>query len=106
MPNIKPKSFQQKEPPYKVSTKEEVIEVLRNNFDKFAEFGVTEIGLFGSFVRSEATEESDVDLLISINEAKQDLYYDNYFEFLDFVDNLFENRTVDTMLENNITPIK
>jgi uncharacterized protein len=121
MPKIKPKStprlgtclekahpsqsFQQRQPPYKVSTKQDVIEVIRNNLDKFAEFGVTEVGLFGSFVRSEATPDSDVDLLVNLNCPDGELYHKNYFKLLDFTDNLFENRTVDIVTENSITEI-
>ena len=105
MPKINTESSQQKKPPYKVSTKEEVIEVIRNNLDKFAEFGVTEVGLFGSFVREKGTPESDVDLLVNLECSDIDLYYDNYFKLLDFTENLFDNRTVDVMIEKNITVI-
>lgn len=105
MPKINTESSQQKQPPYKVSTKEEVIEVIRNNLDKFAEFGVMEVGLFGSFVRSEATPESDVDLLVNLKCPDEEFYSDNYFKLLDFTDNLFENRKVDLMTENTINEI-
>lgn len=105
MPEIKPKPIQQEQPPYKVTTKQDVIEVIRNNLDKFAELGVTEVGLFGSFVRSEATEDSDVDLIVNLNATENSSYADNYFKVLDFTDNLFENRTVDIMTENSITEI-
>lgn len=100
-----PRSFQQRQPPYKVSTKQDVIEVIRNNLDKFAEFGVTKVGLFGSFVRSEATQDSNVDLLVSLDCSNSDLYYENYFKLLDFTDNLFENRTVDLVTADSITEI-
>ena len=44
-------------------TREDVLQILRENKDRFAEkYGVTKIGLFGSFARNEATEESDVDV--------------------------------------------
>ncbi|MEO0012444.1 MAG: hypothetical protein RLZZ535_833 [Cyanobacteriota bacterium] len=104
-PKINTESSQQKQPPYKVSTKEEVIEVIRNNLDKFAEFGVMEVGLFGSFVRSEATPESDVDLLVNLKCPDEEFYSDNYFKLLDLTDNLFENRKVDLMTENTINEI-
>lgn len=37
------------------------------------EFGVTEIGLFGSHARGDAKEDSDVDILISLREIKYSL---------------------------------
>ena len=61
-----------------------------------------EVGLFGSFVRSEATPESDVDLLVNLKCPVEEFYSDNYFKLLDFTDNLFENRKVDLMTENTI----
>ena len=44
-------------------TRENVLQILRDNKEHFAEkYGVTKLGLFGSFARGEATEESDVDV--------------------------------------------
>ena len=48
-------------------TREEILQFLRDNKDRFAEqYGVTKIGLFGSFARDEATEESDVDVCVEM----------------------------------------
>ncbi len=82
-----------------VSTKQEVLDILRNNLDKFASFGVTEIGLFGSFVREEQTEDSDIDLLVNL----QNNSWDNFFNLLDFAEALFEGRKVDIISENAIS---
>jgi predicted nucleotidyltransferase len=44
-------------------TREDILQILRDNKERFAEkYGVTKLGLFGSFARNEATEESDVDV--------------------------------------------
>jgi len=46
-------------------TREDILQFLRENKERFAEqYGVTKIGLFGSFARDEATEESDVDVCV------------------------------------------
>jgi hypothetical protein len=48
-------------------TREEILQVLRENKARFAErYGVTKLGLFGSFARNEATEESDVDVCVEM----------------------------------------
>jgi len=50
-------------------TREEILQFLRDNKSRFAEqYGVTKIGLFGSFARDEATEQSDVDVCVEIAE--------------------------------------
>jgi len=48
-------------------TREDVLAVLQNNKRRFAEkYGVTKLGLFGSFARNEETEESDVDVCVEM----------------------------------------
>lgn len=81
-----------------VSTKQEVIDILKDNLDKFALFGVTKVGLFGSFVREEQTDSSDVDLLVHL----QNPSWDNYCQLLDFAKALFEGREVDVITRNSI----
>ena len=45
-----------------------VIEVLREHRETLAErFGVTRLALFGSFARDQATESSDVDILVGFD---------------------------------------
>jgi predicted nucleotidyltransferase len=85
--------------PVKVHTKTDVIKVIRDNLDNFKLFGVAEVGLFGSFVREEATEESDVDLLVNLQESD----YINFCRLYDFAESLFVNRTVDIITEEGIT---
>jgi predicted nucleotidyltransferase len=44
-------------------TREEILQILRENKDRLVEkYGLTKLGLFGSFARGTATDESDVDL--------------------------------------------
>ena len=45
----------------------EILAILRQHRDELAEFGVQRIGLFGSYVRGEATLESDMDILVEMD---------------------------------------
>ncbi len=46
----------------------EVIDVLQTHRDVLAErFGVVELALFGSFARDQATEASDIDVLVAFD---------------------------------------
>lgn len=47
-----------------VSSKEEVITRLKGIRDQLLNLGVVRVGIFGSFVRGEQHENSDVDLLV------------------------------------------
>ncbi len=54
---------------------EEIKEILKRHEEELREkYGVKEIGIFGSYIRGEATEESDLDILVSFEkDAKMDL---------------------------------
>ncbi len=59
-------------------------------------FGVQELGLFGSYALDQATENSDVDLLVKTN------YKDlgNYFGLLDYLEAKFKTK-VDLVTKHN-----
>lgn len=48
-------------------TKDSVLNSLAISKFPLAKFGVSRIGLFGSFLRGEQTNNSDIDLLIDFN---------------------------------------
>jgi len=47
-----------------VNTKADLISLLINNQGRILQYGVKQLGLFGSFVRNEAKQDSDIDFLI------------------------------------------
>jgi predicted nucleotidyltransferase len=44
-------------------TKQEIIQKLKENMNKIKSFGVKRLGIFGSAVRGEITEKSDIDFV-------------------------------------------
>ena len=59
-----------------VISKEDILSFLRENKQKIKkEFGIDSIMLFGSYARDEATEQSDVDVLIKSKEKSFDKRY-------------------------------
>ena len=48
----------------KAQSKSEVLDFIRKSHSQLSNFGVTKIGLFGSFATETATAHSDVDLVI------------------------------------------
>lgn len=51
-------------------SRETVVETIRSILMELMELGVSRIGLFGSYVRNEQTDDSDIDILIEFNEGK------------------------------------
>ena len=52
-------------------TREEILQKLKERKSYIQErYGVEKIGLFGSYARGEATEESDIDIFVRFDEPK------------------------------------
>ena len=64
------------------------------------EYGVIEIGVFGSYVRGESTENSDIDILVSFNKPL------GFFKFLELEERLSEwlGATVDLVTRSALKP--
>ena len=71
-------------------SKEEIIKKLRENKGRIKGFGVKRIGIFGSVVREEAEEESDIDLVVEFEEGKAT--FNNFYELVEFLEELFGKR--------------
>jgi predicted nucleotidyltransferase len=53
-------------------TTPQILQFLRSHKEEFRQkFGVTKLGLFGSYARGEATENSDIDIFVDM---KQDIF--------------------------------
>ena len=77
----------------------EIFEVLQRNRELLKKYRVKKIGLFGSYIRDEATSKSDIDLLVDFEEKT----FDNYMELAFELEKLF-NRKVDLLTEKGISP--
>lgn len=77
----------------------EILEILRQNKDLLKRYRVKNIGLFGSFLRNESNNESDIDLLVDFEEKSVDNFIDLVFE----LEKIFD-RKVDLLTEKGISP--
>jgi hypothetical protein len=69
-------------------TKQEIFERIQKNKDRIRALGVKKIGLCGSFVRSQQTASSDVDLLVEFDEGKKT--FDHFMELSFLLEDLFD----------------
>lgn len=65
-----------------------------------AQFGVTKIGIFGSFARGEQTKSSDVDVLVDFAQGYATLH--NFMGLSEYLETLFR-RKVDLLIEPSIS---
>ena len=70
-----------------MNTKEEILKTLSDNKEVIKQYGVKRIGLFGSFVRNEQTEKSDIDFTVEFIKEKKT--YRNYINLVYFLQDLF-----------------
>ncbi|MCH8519724.1 MAG: nucleotidyltransferase domain-containing protein [Nanoarchaeota archaeon] len=86
-------------------TKEIILEMISFNKDKFKEFGVKKLILFGSYARDEQNENSDIDFLIEYEENRGN--YRDSLDVLHLLEDLF-NRKIDLgeikSLRNELKP--
>lgn len=80
-------------------TRDEVLQLLAQNRDRIRSFGVRSLALFGSAARNEATETSDLDLLVEFDRKT----FDNYMDLKFFLEELL-GCPVDLVLRNAVKP--
>ncbi|HTF04164.1 MAG TPA: nucleotidyltransferase family protein [Bacteroidia bacterium] len=69
-----------------VNTKQELLQRLRSSQNEINSFGVKQIGIFGSFVRNQVSETSDVDFFIEFYPHKKS--FDNFMDLAFFLEDL------------------
>ena len=87
----------------KVHNLEEIIAPLRKNKHLYKDkFGVTRIGVFGSFSAEEQTDGSDIDIVVEMEEEKKNIH--NFFKFKRVLENEFGGE-VDLGFEETLKPV-
>jgi len=83
-----------------MDTAKEILQVLTTYGDTMREkFSVRRIGLFGSRLRDQARPESDIDLLVELDEPT----FDHYMDLKFFLEDLLKSQ-VDLVLADSVKP--
>ena len=77
----------------------DILRVLRENRDRTSELGALYLGVFGSVARGEARPDSDVDILVELDEQT----FDRYMDLKIFIEDLLDRR-VDLVQRDRIKP--
>lgn len=84
-----------------MTTKENIVKVLKSNKLKLSKFGIRNVGLFGSYIRNEQSSESDIDLLIDFEPEKEN--FDNYMAVCDLFEKIFKNEKIEVVTKNGLS---
>lgn len=85
-----------------MTSKEYILSEMKRHKDKLLSFGVVKVGLFGSYVRGEQSNESDIDIFIEFDPEKEN--FDNYMSVYDIFENIFENNKVEIVTKIGLSP--
>ena len=78
-------------------TRESILNFLKTHKQEFKEkYAVEKIGLFGSYAKNEANENSDIDIIVKMPSS-----FDIYYDFKEYLEATFEKK-VDLGLEKSI----
>ena len=78
-----------------------IIPTLERHHDELKQFGIVEIGLFGSWVNGKPRRRSDVDILVEF--APGMTTFDNFMETKFFLEKTF-HREIDLVIKSAIKP--
>lgn len=84
-----------------MTTKENIIATLISYKPELSKLGVQNIGLFGSYLRNEQSDKSDIDLLIDFEPEKEN--FDNYMAVYDMFENIFKNERIEVVTKNGLS---
>jgi predicted nucleotidyltransferase len=70
----------------KIHTKQDLLDALFQSRARIKSYGVVSLGIFGSFIKENYTEDSDVDFLVDFHPAKKS--FDNFMDLSFFLEDL------------------
>lgn len=85
-----------------MTTKEYILTTIRENKKELLRYGILKVGLFGSYVRGDESEKSDIDLLIDFDPDHEN--FDNYMAVCNILEQLFSNEKLEIVTKNGLSP--
>jgi len=82
-------------------TKEQILRKIEENREEIKKYSVIKLGLFGSYIRKEQREKSDIDILVEFEKGGKT--FDNYMDLKFFLEELF-GHGVDLVISDTIKP--
>ena len=84
-----------------VQDKKSINKVINANKSQILSCGVSKLGIFGSFVRNEQNENSDIDFYVEFVEGKKN--FDNFINLSFLLEELF-GRRVELVTKESLSP--
>jgi hypothetical protein len=82
--------------------KDQILSVLKSSKNELSSHGVRNIGLFGSYIRNEQRDGSDIDFLIDFDPNAES--FDNFMAVYDILEALFQGEKIEVVTVNGLSP--
>ncbi len=82
-------------------SKDYILKQLGDHKFELSKFGVSSLGLFGSYIRNEETEDSDIDLLVDFEPEQES--YENFMAVYDVLEQLFKDEKIEIVTKNGLS---
>ena len=83
-----------------ILNKDLIINKLQNSKNEISNFGVKKLGIYGSYVRNEQHQNSDLDILVEFMPGKKN--YDNFYDLVEFLESIISIK-VDLVTNESIS---
>jgi uncharacterized protein len=83
-------------------TKKQIIEKILANDMLIRQYGISKIGLFGSYSRQQQRKDSDIDILIAFEDGKET--FDNFMAIYDLMEQTFIGYKVEILTIGGLSP--
>lgn len=84
-----------------ILNKETILKILLSHKAELKQFGLKRIGLFGSYVRGDASIDSDIDFIVEFEKEKKT--FDNFMDIAFFLEDLF-GKKIDLLTQASLSP--
>jgi len=84
-----------------INSKSQLLQIISSNSAKIKLLGVSKLGLFGSFVRDEQTDKSDVDFIVEFEKDKKT--FKNFIALSEFLETIL-GRNVEIITPQSLSP--
>jgi len=85
-----------------MTSKNTILSIISTHKPQLASFGVSRIGLFGSYVRHDEQPQSDIDFLVDFEPDKET--FDNFMNLYNYLEELFVNEKIEVVTVNGLSP--
>ncbi|OGK37379.1 nucleotidyltransferase [Candidatus Roizmanbacteria bacterium RIFCSPHIGHO2_12_FULL_41_11] len=81
--------------------KKRILTLLQTHRDRISDYGVADIGVFGSYVRSEQKAKSDIDIIVEFRKDKKT--FRNYINLAQYLEEIF-GKQVELITTDSLSP--